>query len=1191
MAHNYLQLSLDVVRALVGPENAQLLQLNASQCGALKMKLQEAATNIQDFVDSLSPIDRRLYEKCCKTVLQEFYRVVKDAEAIIHSCCDKNWLQAAIKLANNTEAFVDVIFKLDWCTAVLGNLSRDVIPGERNLPKYFAASIAEVDQAGMMGEIERMLRVDAMDDRKNLRRRLGELQNGTEALDLHPDIILHLLRITDPAAEDEQKTEKGDFLLTIEPKELRKMQLIGAGAFAVVYKINWLGQSFAGKYNREPLCLLYLNERKILADLCHPHVAQIFGCTISDPCCLVMELMHTDLLWHIECFSRCKSSDREALFELPVAVDIMLQIAEGMEYLHRKRIVHRDLNPSNILINPVDILEMADAGYVQAKLTGFSVAEQITCNSCFAEKHVPETCSLRECFSELECVGTTIWMAPELERYESSWGNPFKPDVYSYALTCCAILTGKFPFDGTTSISEARARTKAGMRPTLPASLPKSLSFLIERCWDTDASMRPPFFEICAELRRVKYLLMSVDAAATCEKCEQDQWGSMFTNSEVSEKPEVDEIEGRVTMLEAYSVGESDTSRSMVGKGETNEMATGGEITSGSMFVELGTPETLSGGELRTCGSKLETHAMPTIDEIRTRESRIEKLGTHYMPMNFATLGTNFLECQHESGPQISFCWRVGDEDSTLELVFRSAESMSRVVGLGLEFAKVVVSTSTWEVKIIGIGQKSWEVMWTELTGLDKNHKVGGILSVKMMGGGLQDDLAKEYLGGIESAQKYGVGLSFANNRAYVQFTNVLHERDHCLVLHKIVEYLMLEKVDLAKIGNQCAVSGEAGSSSRGANNSDQVNNDGTWIGQMLSNFRDWLSKGESKSNGDNEDNRSPSNKEPPKVEDESASKNTCKITVRPRAGGSFMDEAGGQFFLEAPFRPLNGASIDPTLVFVFDKNGSFGKQILVTTTTSFDLGKSAPPRESNGSFGWYHNLLLTSLRNVPRQAVLETTLCKLLMENPKDTKSSVKQIDTHSSASTSERSIAVQVGIHSTHIGGHSTGTETGGKTSAREAASENPSSLDMWRGFIYRDLSAPAESSACYDFDCSLQSPTLELLKDRKTRSTYMGSGMCGAVRPTFVGAWSIVPDDTTEDSKYAFEAERTLKHLYKIGEEEKEHKTIQKYDVEILVNHAMTHLCNVKGDHVLRENDSVLNVMTVSKRRERKWLQYPF
>jgi serine/threonine protein kinase len=72
------------------------------------------------------------------------------------------------------------------------------------------------------------------------------------------------------------------------------------------------------------------------------------------------------------------SSDPEAFFELPVAVDIMLQIAQGMEDLHRKGIVHSDLNPSNILINPVNILEMADAGSVQAKFAGFCVAEQMT---------------------------------------------------------------------------------------------------------------------------------------------------------------------------------------------------------------------------------------------------------------------------------------------------------------------------------------------------------------------------------------------------------------------------------------------------------------------------------------------------------------------------------------------------------------------------------------------------------------------------------------------------------------------------------------------------------------------------------------------------------------------------------------------------------------------------------------------
>jgi hypothetical protein len=790
-----------------------------------------------------------------------------------------------------------------------------------------------------------------------------------------------------------------------------------------------------------------------------------------------------------------------------------------------------------------------------------------------------------------------------------------------------------------------------------------------------DANIEIP--EIIQNSKPPKLELTELPDVGGWNEASKHQWGSMFTKSEGSEKPEVGEIEGRVTELEACSVGESDTPRSMVGKGETNEMATGGEITPGSMFVKLGTPatlsggelqtrgskletaamptidetpsggelrtrgskletdamptidetlsggelrtrgskletdamptidetlsggelrtrgskletdamptidETLSGGELRTRGSKLETDAMPTIDESRTRGSRIEKLGTHCMPWNIATLGTNFLECQHESEPQISFFWRVAYDDSALELVFRNAVSMSCVVGLGLEFAKVVVSTSTWEVKIIGIGQESWELMWTELTGLDKKHKIGGIFTGKLMRGGLQDDLTKEYLGGVASAQKYGVGLSIANNRAYVQFTNVLQERDHCLVLHKIVEYLILEEVDLAKIGNQCAVSGEAGSSSRGANNSDQVNNGGTWIGQTLSNFQSWFSKGKSKSDGDDDDNRSPSNKEPPKVEDESASKNTCKITVLPGAGGSFYEEAGRQVLEPPVFKPLNGATIGPTLVFVFDKNGSFGKQILVTTTTSFDLGKSAPQRESNSSFGWYHNLLVTSLTNISRQAVLETTLCKLLMENPKDTKASVKQTDTHSSTSTLEGSIDGRLGIQNTHIGGRSTRTETGGNTSAREAAYENPSSSDMWRGFLYRDLSAPYESSACYDFECSLDSPTLKVLKDPLERKRYMSSGMCGAVRPTFVGAWSIVPDDTTEDAKYAFEAERTLKYICEVSGEEKEQKFIQKYLVKMFVNHAMTHLCNVKGDQVLRQKESVLKVMGVSAR----------
>jgi serine/threonine protein kinase len=69
-----------------------------------------------------------------------------------------------------------------------------------------------------------------------------------------------------------------------------------------------------------------------------------------------MELMYGDLKKH-------GLASRQPL----IAVDTMLQIAEGMKYLHEQDIVHGDLNATNILINRVPIPEMEEADYVQAK--------------------------------------------------------------------------------------------------------------------------------------------------------------------------------------------------------------------------------------------------------------------------------------------------------------------------------------------------------------------------------------------------------------------------------------------------------------------------------------------------------------------------------------------------------------------------------------------------------------------------------------------------------------------------------------------------------------------------------------------------------------------------------------------------------------------------------------------------------
>jgi hypothetical protein len=315
--------------------------------------------------------------------------------------------------------------------------------------------------------------------------------------------------------------------------------------------------------------------------------------------------------------------------------------------------------------------------------------------------------------------------------------------------------------------------------------------------------------------------------------------------------------------------------------------------------------------------------------------------------------------------PSITIGWRIASEENAVELFFPSAHSMSRIVGVGLQFAKVVVSLSNLEVKIVGIDQKSWEAVLPKFTTVDKKLEVVSIATANMRGpGSNKNPTFNETLTGKNSAQKYGVGLC-SGNTVHVQSTDVPHEFDYCMVLHELVDYLMLMNVDLAKIGNQCAGDDGAGSSSIGGNKSNQANRGDAQIRQNTSYFTSWWSKGKSKSNTDDDeddDDISPSKRQPQEEEHESAQKKKCEITVLPGPGGSFWNTEGRELH-QAPAR-LNDASIDPELVFEFDMNGKFGKQIFVTTTTTFDLGNSAPRRPFEDSFGWYHNPLRTSLKN-----------------------------------------------------------------------------------------------------------------------------------------------------------------------------------------------------------------------------------
>jgi serine/threonine protein kinase len=545
MADNYFQLSCDVVQKL--RKNNQLVQFFKIQCGLLTDKLSETLANVRAEINTLPRWKQTVFcKQQCREALQELYRVVTEAAIIIRVCCTQDWLHAAVKLINNTEAFVDPFFQLEWCAGVIAVVVADqrLATKENNNHHHHSLqrhhSVADQKIEGLSAQervskletIRSMLKPAALEDHGSLAKRLqaeraAQKTNsthgkkaalGSDAAEEERDqqevkIIANMLKLKPTSFDNNSnasKTVAAAFLPNIEPRDLTFVKRIGGGSFGDVFEVRWLGQKFAKKTFQGLENESFKHEAANLAGLSHPHIVRLFGISIDKRhgCSLVMELMSEDLHY---CITNRTISHDQAPFELAVALDIMIQIAEGMEYLHQRDITHRDLKSSNILVNPVECLEMAKAGYVRAKVADFGLEK---------------TKATSATFSLQSTVDTTRWRAPELFKMRNSdfFGEsadqtsgatgpphtrfPRKADVYSYAVTCSEILTGDIPFKHE-RLADLSERIKyAGVRPHLPASVPPYLAFLIERSWDADPSKRPSFSQICGELRHLKASLL-----------------------------------------------------------------------------------------------------------------------------------------------------------------------------------------------------------------------------------------------------------------------------------------------------------------------------------------------------------------------------------------------------------------------------------------------------------------------------------------------------------------------------------------------------------------------------------------------------------------------------------------------------------------------------------------------------------
>jgi serine/threonine-protein kinase len=155
----------------------------------------------------------------------------------------------------------------------------------------------------------------------------------------------------------------------------------------------------------------YQRELEIARGLSHPGLQRL----LSDPHAHYMVFAYVDGVSLRSYLSRHGG-------RLPVdeAIEIAIQLADTLQYVHAQGVVHRDLKPENVLID--------DSGHVT--LTDFGIALRLA--------------SRRLTFSHLSnAVGTPDYMAPEQVRGER---GDARTDVYALGCVLFELLAGQVPY-------------------------------------------------------------------------------------------------------------------------------------------------------------------------------------------------------------------------------------------------------------------------------------------------------------------------------------------------------------------------------------------------------------------------------------------------------------------------------------------------------------------------------------------------------------------------------------------------------------------------------------------------------------------------------------------------------------------------------------------------------------------------
>ncbi|XP_036423945.1 receptor tyrosine-protein kinase erbB-4-like [Colossoma macropomum] len=281
-------------------------------------------------------------------------------------------------------------------------------------------------------------------------------------------------------------------LRILKETELKRVKILGAGAFGTVYKGIWVPE---GETVKIPVAIKILNEATgpkanvefmdealIMASMEHPHLVRLLGVCLSPTIQLVTQLMpHGCLLDYVH--------EHKDNIGSQLLLNWCVQIAKGMMYLEERRLVHRDLAARNVLVKSPNHIKITDFGL--ARLLDGDEKEYNADGGKMPIK----------------------WMALECIHYRKF---THQSDVWSYGVTIWELMTfGGKPYDGIPT-REIPDLLEKGERLPQPPICTIDVYMVMVKCWMIDADSRPKFKELAAEFCRMardpqRYLVIQGD--------------------------------------------------------------------------------------------------------------------------------------------------------------------------------------------------------------------------------------------------------------------------------------------------------------------------------------------------------------------------------------------------------------------------------------------------------------------------------------------------------------------------------------------------------------------------------------------------------------------------------------------------------------------------------------------------------